>query len=751
MDHDYEKQIADNVNKALMPLDEHNPLPGALSREAVAALLKEKSLSGEVAGMQKAKRKINRRRLTRRVVSAAAAFAVLVGSGAVLSRVYDNSKTYVDESWPQTPVPMQAAEEEQLPEHLKKPASYAELEKKFLSIRNAQSSFFDYNGGLFGQKSVMEDAMTAPAAADTDRQETANGADTETTSSGNKHGETNVQVQGVDEADIIKNDGTYLYVAYTEDIPVTTQDSGEYKTNDKAVSPGYSPEYGTYYGMKSYPRIKIVKAYPADSMETAATIKLDEAKITDSLKDYTSSGRYVNEFYLKDNRLYVLVTESYYKGSGDSYENKTLTTVIVYDVANKTAPQFVKAFSQDGSYLSSRITSGRLIVMTNHGVQLYGSREALANSCVPGVYEGGESKKIAVDSILMIEGAESSSYLVLSNINLANLDETPAYKSVLGGGKDSYCTSDTLYISNVVYDNSAQPFTRGVFEIAADIAFVSAKSYTEVFCFDVAGGIDFRGSGKVPGHPLNQFAMDEYNGYFRIATTDTGSDGKTVNNVFVMNREFEIVGSVEGLAKGESIQSVRFMGDTGYVVTFFRTDPLFVIDLKDPTAPKVLGELKIPGFSQYLHPVGDGLLVGVGVSGDENGQTDGVKVSLFDVKNPAEPKEIAKLEIARAYVSDISHKAFLTVADENLYGFPIAMYGYTANYQYFDQNGLYTFKVENGTLAAHKFFTPQGQSQNAKAFGSLCRGTYINDVVYFVNGLGITAFSMQTGEQIATH
>lgn len=745
MDHDFEKKLADELNKTLTPLDEQLSLPEKLSREAVADLLKEKTASGTVAELRKAKQKKNRRTAARRIVSAAAAFAVLVGTTAALNRAYDNSKTYVDESWPKTSEPLQAAEAE-LPENLKKPASYEELEKKFLAVRNTQNGFLN-NHFSWGMKS---DSAQSPAQGSAENSADRESA-TNNTSGVTKHGETNVQVQGVDEADIIKNDGTYLYVAYTEGIPVTKEEFLEKKADSASVSPGYSPEYGTYYGMKSSARIKIVKAYPATSMETAAVIQVDEAQISDSLKEYQLTDRSVNEFYLKDNKLYAIATDYYYKGSGESYESKNITSVFVYDVADKTAPRLVKTVSQDGTYLSSRIAGGRLIVMTNHGVQLYNSREALANSCVPGIYENGESKKIAVDSILMIEGTESESYLVLSNINLSNLDEAPVYKSVLGGGEDSYCTGDTLYVSNVVYDYSAQKLERGDFRIAADVAFVSAKSYTEVFSFDISNGIAFRGSGKVPGHPLNQFAMDEYNGYFRIATTDANDAGKTINNVFVMNNNFEIVGSVEGLAEGESIQSVRFMGDTGYVVTFFRTDPLFVIDLKDPTAPKVTGELKIPGFSQYLHPVGDGLLVGVGVSGDDEGQTDGVKVSLFDVKNPAAPKEIAKLEVSQAYLPDISHKAFLSVTDEKIYGIPLELYGFTSNAQSFQSDGLYSFKVENNTLTAHKFFVPQSQSRSTSEFSYIRRGTYINDVVYYVNNADITAFSMESGEQIAQH
>lgn len=187
------------------------------------------------------------------------------------------------------------------------------------------------------------------------------------------------------------------------------------------------------------------------------------------------------------------------------------------------------------------------------------------------------------------------------------------------------------------------------------------------------GNLEYQNFGEVTGQALNQFSMDENNGYFRIATTKNQTwpqfaedDRKaSYNNLYVLDKDLKTVGSVENLAEGEQIYSVRFMQDRAYMVTFKQMDPLFVIDLKDPKAPKVLGKLKIPGFSNYLHPYDENTLIGLGRDTKENewgGATNGgVKLSLFDVSDVENPKEIDSYVIGDSGASSIAlddHKAF---------------------------------------------------------------------------------------------
>jgi len=197
------------------------------------------------------------------------------------------------------------------------------------------------------------------------------------------------------------------------------------------------------------------------------------------------------------------------------------------------------------------------------------------------------------------------------------------------------------------------------------------------------GEIEYQASGAVPGYVLNQFSMDEFNGYFRIATTEgqvwTTKGTVSQNNVYVLDMELDTIGMLENLAPGETIYSARFMGNRCYLVTFKKIDPLFVIDLSTPANPQVLGQLKITGYSDYLHPYDENHIIGIGKETTEAGTFawyQGVKISLFDVTDVAVPKEIVKYEIGdRGTDSPIlnDHKAFLFDRERNLLVIPVTV------------------------------------------------------------------------------
>ncbi len=185
------------------------------------------------------------------------------------------------------------------------------------------------------------------------------------------------------------------------------------------------------------------------------------------------------------------------------------------------------------------------------------------------------------------------------------------------------------------------------------------------FSLDDGTGAAYVASGEVEGRLLNQFAMSEYNGDLRVATTtdNWGNFGdQSESTVYVLRpsgADLEQISSISGLGKGEQIYSVRFIDDVGYVVTFRQVDPLYVLDLSDPANPVLDGELKIPGYSAYLHPVGDGLLLGVGQDATDEGRTTGTQLSLFDVSDPANPQRISTLPIGGQSEVEWDHKAFL--------------------------------------------------------------------------------------------
>ncbi len=239
------------------------------------------------------------------------------------------------------------------------------------------------------------------------------------------------------------------------------------------------------------------------------------------------------------------------------------------------------------------------------------------------------------------------------------------------------------------------------------------------------GNIEYKGKGEVSGRLLNQFSMDENGGYLRVATTVEGTwdwrsseqSSPSVNNVYVLDSSMTVVGSLEDLAPGESIYSARFMGDRAYLVTFKRVDPLFVIDLSDPSNPSLLGKLKIPGYSDYLHPYDENHLIGIGKDVDESIDADkvheddavyytaikGVKLSLFDVTDVSNPQEIAKYVIGDRGTESLAtsdHKAFLFDKEKNLLVIPIQLAEFKPNqtpesgsYGEYTFQGAYVFSL----------------------------------------------------------
>ena len=214
----------------------------------------------------------------------------------------------------------------------------------------------------------------------------------------------------------------------------------------------------------------------------------------------------------------------------------------------------------------------------------------------------------------------ADNYLLITALDIQNTERPANIEAFLGSGSDIYMDLDSLYV--VAEDYSSTLVT-----------------VSNIARFKIDGlKIGYSGGGLVKGGILNQFSMDEWEGNFRIATH---SWDKNNNSLYILDEDLEQVGMIENLAKGERIYSVRFMQDKAYIVTFRQIDPLFVIDTSNPEKPKLLGELKIPGFSNYLHPISDNILLGIGQDADEEtGAQGGIKLSLFDVSDTAKPKEV---------------------------------------------------------------------------------------------------------------
>ncbi|MCK4583061.1 beta-propeller domain-containing protein [Candidatus Bathyarchaeota archaeon] len=419
---------------------------------------------------------------------------------------------------------------------------------------------------------------------------------------------TNIQVEGVDEADIVKTDGGYIYLA-------------------KGKS------------------VLIVKAYPAEEAQLITEIDV---------------GLTVQDLYVAGDKLvvfsYVEPYTVFYDVVMPEYENeKPKTRVEVYDIRDRSTPELERALTIDGLYFNSRLIGDHVyFIVTNPA---YIDEDAVI---LPTIREGKAWCIVEAEDVWYPNVTRGwVSYHTVTALNVQDPDaEVNAETFLLDTGTNLYVSLENLYI--VSYNWS------------------EGSVITKIGIED--GGITFKANGTVPGYVLNQFSMDEHKGYFRIATTSNnwrrGGEG---NNVYVLDEALNTVGSLEGLAPGEEIYSARFMGDRCYLVTFRKVDPLFAIDLSDPENPMVLGKLKIPGFSNYLHPYDENTLIGVGKETEEAKQGDfawhqGIKISLFDVSDVENPRELAKIEIGdRGSDSPAlyNHHAFLFSRARNLLVIPI--------------------------------------------------------------------------------
>jgi inhibitor of cysteine peptidase len=513
-------------------------------------------------------------------------------------------------------------------------------------------------------------------------------SDTTTSSSGaSDYSTTNIQVQGVDESDVVKSDGTYIYQIIEQ-------------------------------------KIVISHAYPANQMSIASTIS------------YADRGFIPMEIYIEDGKLIVIGSSSpylYQTNAKPTLESKriaypivpqTLTTkAVVYDIHDRTAPKQIREVEMEGSYVSSRKISSSLYIVSNSNINYYYSTQEQPDIAAPTYRDSHTSDKmvpISFDEIRYFPDAIEPNFLLIGGLNLNDADQPMDVQAYLGSGQNIYASSDNLYVAVTQYGPSTSLSTEPNSDLAKRI--ITAPSiHTSIYKFALADGtITYMADGEVPGIILNQFSMDEHNGNFRIATTvgDVWASGEfgSQNHLYVLNEALDTIGKVENIAPGEKIYSVRFMGDRAYMVTFKTVDPLFVIDVSDPTQPNILGALKIPGYSDYLHPYDENHIIGFGKDTMEQSYKDekgnvirttayylGMKVAMFDVTDVANPKELHTMKIGdRGTNSELlhNHKALLFSKAKNLMAFPVELYEQSANstspleYGQFTYQGAYVYNID---------------------------------------------------------
>ena len=497
------------------------------------------------------------------------------------------------------------------------------------------------------------------------------------------HSTTNIQVAGVDEADIVKTDGEYLYVLSGHDI-------------------------------------FILKAYPPNQAELLSKIALNETY---------GAQIYVNEDKLAvlGNRypfLHYAYIETQEKLWIGPYVYTEEVFVKVYDITDRANPLLTRTVTLNGSLSGSRMIGTYVYAVVNQPATQPSDNETDVEIILPRI-SGDHVKEVQPTEIRYVDTPDVFYYFTtIIAVNIINDGQDPTYEPFLTGQTSNmYVSLNNIYL--VVPNTNVWILRANGGEPLEETLIYRVKLDQEKIVVEA--------EGAVSGYVLNQFSMDEFNGFFRIATTEWTSEGSK-NNLFILNMNLSVVGKLGNLAPEERIYSARFMGDRCYLVTFRQIDPFFVIDVSNPTEPKVLGYLKIPGFSGYLHPYDEDHIIGIGKL-DNN-----VKLSLFDVTNVTAPTEKAKY-VVQADWSDSTvlwdHKAFLFDKPKQLLALPVSINSFAMRDEYYNQGfwqGAYIFDISldlGFTLEGN--VTNQNVTDQFESGLEVKRVLYIDDVLYTIS------------------
>ena len=582
------------------------------------------------------------------------------------------------------------------------------------------------------------------------------------------YSQTNVQVAGVDEPDFVKNDARYIYV-----ITGST--------------------------------LTIIDGYPAASASVVSKTELEDTP---------------REIFINGDRLVLLKTgfsETDVVGTQQRtdivaevampprypyYRSAPVTHAVFYDISDRAHIKVLKDYTIDGDYVNARMIGTTVYLLSRESVYPYDG-----HIIVPAVREN--SKIVTTPDVYYFDNPERQyDFTTVTSFDAGNGATKDAKTYLVGSGNIVYVSPDAMYVSYQKYYNIYRPMW-GMEEPAINVVQSSAGSAagitrvsSPVFVEDFNtmsetekqaviaemksgeeeairkreieqsstvihkiginnGAITYIAKGEVPGYLKNQFAMDEYGGNLRVATTSdvwTNRGQYEYNNVIVLDGAMKTTGSLTHIAEQEKIYSTRFIGDRLYMVTFKRIDPFFVIDLSTPSNPKILGKLKIPGYSDYLHPYDKNHIIGIGKETGTNDwggvSTKGLKLALFDVSDVEHPKQVDKVEIGNsgtdsAALSD--HRAFLFDKNKNLLVIPARVVKtidipekYSGNQQRI-WYGAYVFGVTPETGFVLKGTVEHSTSGGYAWYGSpyeVKRSLYIGDTLYTLSQKQILANSL---------
>ncbi len=459
---------------------------------------------------------------------------------------------------------------------------------------------------------------------------------------GNKepaYSDTNIQVEGIQEADIIKTDGQYIYALNSKNLIILKANDGK-------------PE------------------------------------IMAKIKQKDSEGQYF-EMYIENGKLMAIRNTS---DSDDGDISKMRTQVDIFDLTDPEDPAKIKSLAQSGRYVDSRMSGGYLYLISDYTPDRQAFDKTKPESFLPQLYNGDQKESVRSKDIVICPVNDSPSYTVMGSIDVSSAQDFHDTKSILSNTGEVYVSTENIYMTTFT-DEYIKTKDKGI------TANTNSTQLTKLG-YD-KGKFGSTKTATIPGYVQGQFFMDEYNGTFRVVTdaywdgtwnrkSETKPEGLdfdaeafrydgayyvsgSYTALFTLDENLNEMGKIINIAPGEELYSCRFMDDYAYFVTFKQVDPLFTADLSDPKNPRLIGELKIPGFSEYMHPYDDGLLLGVGSDADEDtGMTGDPKLSMFDNSNPKKIKEKHTLIIGEYDYTEVAdnHKAILVDSDKKLIAFP---------------------------------------------------------------------------------
>lgn len=564
-----------------------------------------------------------------------------------------------------------------------------QLQDYFRSIKELKAvlaaPFTSANTGLFNQ--VTEESQSVSSMSDT-ATETTSGGDQSTSAN---HSETNNQVAGIEEGDIAVSNGQYVFTVRDEDLVI--------------IQP--------------------------NPLEQVATLPMPKEHYIEKLFTYKN---------------YLIVQSNDYTNIPEK------TAIQIYDVSNPENATIVHTFEQDGYSSDSRVLDDTLYLLSSYHVMD-------ESEMIPSTSTNDDKALIATKDIMIYPQTMSEQYTVISKVNLTDFNvETKAF---LGTTGELYMSQHAIYMAAPEW----LPISIMMPEpaMAGDSLTSSidrAGGETTIIKYDITNSIEKTAETKVKGTLLNQFSMDEHNGYFRVATTVGNANindptRNSDNMITIFDEQLQEVGKLDNLARGERIYSARFMGDKAYIVTFVETDPLFVLNLQDPTNPIVEGELKIPGYSNYLHPVGEHHLLGIGydtiVKSDGKNkfvENLGIKLSLFNVKDPANPIEQDVEILGGAGTSssiNYSHKGLYRDVVYNRYGFDVSIY----NSHVYQGTGAVFYEVTPAGIAQPQLMIEKAAGEQYEDWShTVKRILYVNDRTLIIRNNSVQALNRVTLQPI---